>query len=185
LINKALGSKNGSGAIIVRNETNAGANTLVAGCDISVATLDCEVTHANFIKVDVEGMELEVFMGGTMLIEKSRPVVLFEVNLSQLRSHGASPRAIEKFFAKHCYKLYIPLEGGNGALARVKNATLLTALIAPRAWLFFSDSAPFDLVAVSRERAVECASFGTALMRAFKNNLIVKMRRLRIYFQNK
>lgn len=185
LVNKALGSKMGSGTLIVRNASNAGANTLISGGDISVVTLDSEVTHADFIKMDVEGMELEVLRGGTELIKRARPVVLFEVNLSQLRAHGASPRVLEKFFTSRGYRLYVPLEGGNSALARVRSAALLTAFIAPRAWLFFSESAPFDLVAVPKERtfSLHSASFGTALAHALKNNLLVKMRRLRALFK--
>lgn len=185
LVNKALGSKMGSGTLIVRNASNAGANTLISGGDISVVTLDSEVTHADFIKMDVEGMELEVLRGSTGLIERARPVVLFEVNLSQLRAHGASPCVLEKFFTSRGYRLYVPLEGGNSALARVRSAALLTAFIAPRAWLFFSESAPFDLVAVPKERtfSLHNASFSTALIHALKNNLSVKIRRLRVLFK--
>lgn len=183
LINKALGSTTGSGALLTRNKSNAGANTIVAGGTIPVSTLDDEVVHADFIKIDVEGMELEVLKGGTRLIEHSRPAVLFEVNLSQLRAHGTSPRALERFFTERGYHLYIPLEEKGVVLARVQSATILTAFIAPRAWLFRSDSAPFDLLAVPRERSLPLPStgFGTALAHAFKNNLAVKMHRLRVW----
>jgi FkbM family methyltransferase len=64
VVNKALGSRQGSGSMLVRNASNAGANTLVAGGDILVVTLDDEVAHADFIKMDVEGMENEVLRGG-------------------------------------------------------------------------------------------------------------------------
>lgn len=185
MVNKALGSKEGSGTLIVRNASNAGANTLVSGGDIPVVTLDSEVAQADFIKMDIEGMELEVLLGSTKLIERSRPVVLFEVNLSQLRAHGTSPRALERFFTSRDYKFYVPLEGRNGSLARVGSATLLTALIAPRAWLFFGESSTFDLVAIPIEStlSLRSASFGTALLNAFKNNLVVKMRRVRAWLR--
>lgn len=180
IINKALGNFMGSGTLVVRNASNAGANTIVAGGDIPVVTLDSEVMHADFIKIDVEGMELEVLHGGLKLLEHSRPVVWFEVNLSQLRAHGTSPRALEKFFIRLGYNLYVPLERTHGTLARVHSATLLTTCIAPRAWFFFGESAPFDLIAVPKERALPLpyASFITALVHAFKNNLRVKMHRL-------
>lgn len=182
LVNKALGSEKGSGTLVVRNTSNAGANTFMSGGNIPVATLDNEVSHADFIKMDVEGMEIEVLRGGTRLIEHSRPVVLFEVNLSQLRAHNTSPRALQCFFVQRGYRLYYPLEGRNMMLARVYSTTLLTAFIAPRAWLFFGDSAPFDLVAVPQERALPCpiTGFTIALVSAFKNNLLVKMRRMRV-----
>lgn len=179
-INKALGEQAGSGKIVVRNASNAGANILVKGGDIPVVTLDSEVERADFIKIDVEGMELEVLLGGVQLIERSRPVVLFEVNLSQLRAHGTSPRALQDFFNKHSYQLYIPLEQNSGILARVKNSTLMTALIAPRAWMFFSESAPFDLIAIPKERSqtIVAGSFFTACTYALINNLVVKIHRL-------
>jgi FkbM family methyltransferase len=135
LINKALGSKKGTGSLLTRNASNAGANTLVAGTEVPVTTLDAEITHADFIKIDVEGMELGVLRGGAELIRRARPVILFEVNLSQLRTHGASPRALERFFTERDYRLYIPFGLTGRALARVQSATLLTAFIAPRAWL--------------------------------------------------
>lgn len=180
LINKALGSKKGSGTILARNASNSGANTIVTGGDIPVAILDSEVTHADFIKIDVEGMELEVLRGGSELIKHSRPVVLFEVNLSQLRAHNASPRTIEKFFILNGYRLYFPIEEKDFVLARVQSATLLTALIAPRSWLLFSDSAPFDLLAVPKERLVPfpTVSFMSAIRYAICNNITSKYKRI-------
>jgi len=178
LINKALGREEGSGTLLVRNASNAGANTLVSGGDIPVTTLDDEVEHADFIKIDVEGMELEVLHGGTRLIERARPVVVFEVNLSQLRAHKASPRVLEQFFTERGYKLYFPLAQKGLIFSRVKSATLLTALIAPRAWLFFGDSAPFDLVAVPVERPLPSVGFMRAVRDVIANNVAVKSRRL-------
>ena len=184
LVNKALGSEKGNGTLVVRNTSNAGANTLVPGGDIPVTTLDDEVAHADFIKIDVEGMELDVLRGGVRLIERARPVVLFEVNVSQLRMHGASPRALERFFTKREYQLYAPLEQKNGALARVDSATLLTMFIAPRALLFFSDSAPFDLVAVPVEQPLPFpyVGFKSAIRYAIGNNLASKYKRLAAVF---
>ncbi len=183
LVHKALGSEKGSGTLLVRNASNAGANTLVPGGNIPVVMLDDEVEDADFIKMDVEGMELEVLRGGTRLIDRMRPVVLFEVNISQLRAHHTSLRALERFFSEREYRLYVPLEDGHGMLARVGSVTLLAALIAPRAWLFFGDSAPFDLIAVPSEREIPlpCAGFAAALFSALKNNLAVKMHRMRTW----
>jgi len=186
LVNSALGSREGTGTMFVRNELNAGANTLVTGDDIPVAMLDKEVTHADFIKIDVEGMELEVLHGGALLIKRARPAVFFEVNLSQLRAHKASPRAIEQFFKQLGYKIYFPFKQENLKLARVRNTTLLTALIAPRAWLFFSESAPFDLLAVPIERDLpfRSASFMSVIRYAIGNNIAVKGKRIVKFLKN-
>ena len=182
LMSKALRGRKGSGTLVTRTPSNAGANTLITGGDIPVTTLDDEIAHADLIKVDVEGMELDVLRGSARLIERARPIVLFEVNLSQLRAHHTSPRALERFFTERKYRLYYPLEQGN-ALARVQSTTLLIAFIAPRAWLFFSDSAPFDLLAVPADREIPlpCVGFASALSSAFKNNLSIKMHRLRAW----
>jgi len=184
IIAKALGSKKGSGTLFVRNTSNAGANTLVAGGDIPVTTLDDEVAHADFIKIDVEGMELEVLHGGTRLIERARPVVLFEVNLSQLRAHSASPRALGQFFIRRGYRLYFPLDA---QVARVRSAQLVTMLIAPRAWFTHTDSAPFDLLAVPRERPlpVPCRGFVWLIGHLIGENLAAKRRRLARIFLRK
>lgn len=136
VVNKALGSTVGSGTLVIRKASNAGANTLVPGGDIPVTTLDDEVRDADFIKMDVEGMEVEVLRGGIRLIERARPIVLFEVNLSQLRAHHTSPRALGRFFIQRGYRLYFPLERKNLVLAHVHSVTLLAAFIAPRAWIF-------------------------------------------------
>jgi len=181
----ALGSKKGSGTIFVRNASNAGANTLIiTGGDIPVTTLDDEVAHADFIKMDVEGMELEVLHGGTRLIERARPVILFEVNLSQLRAHKASPRALEQFFTERGYRLYFPLDA---QVARVRSAQLVTMLIAPRAWFTHTDSAPFDLLAVPRERPlpVPCRSYIWLINHLIGENLAAKSKRVSRIFTRK
>ncbi|MBI2025332.1 FkbM family methyltransferase [Candidatus Kaiserbacteria bacterium] len=180
---EALGKESGSGTILVRNASNAGANTLSPGDDIPVATLDSEVAHADFIKIDVEGMELDVLRGGAGLIERARPAVLFEVNLFQLRAHGTSPRALERFFKTRKYSLYFPLAG---KLACVANTTLVSALFAPRAWLFGSDSAPFDLLAVPRERPlpVPCGGFFRLIRYLISENLTAKLTRLSRIFSH-
>lgn len=185
LINKGLGSEKGHGALLVRNASNAGANTLMSGGDIVVTTLDEEVESADFVKIDVEGMELEVLRGGVRLIERARPVVVFEVNLSQLRAHKASPHALERFFAERGYQLYFSLAQKGLTFARVQSATFLTALIAPRAWLFFGESAPFDLVAVPKERPLPFPQTGflSAVRQVISNNIAIKIKRMTAFFQ--
>ena len=131
-------------------------------------------------------MELQVLEGGRGLIERTRPVVLFEVNLSQLRSHSSSPRVLEQFFIRRGYRLYFPLAQKDGVLARVRSATLLTLFIAPRAWLFFGDSAPFDLLAVPKERPIPLRHVGfmSAIKNAIGHNSAVKYKRIISFFRS-
>lgn len=180
--NKALGAREGRGSIEPRSATNAAANSLILGDDVEISTLDKEIIHADFIKIDVEGMEAEVLAGGAGLIGRSLPVVFFELNLSQLRAHGASPRSLARFFITRNYRLYVSIEKteGNYELACVQGLTLITALIAPRAWLLHGESAPFDILAVPAEykRPYVVYSAWYGLAHAIQNNLRVKMRRL-------
>ena len=186
IVNKGLGAVAGSGSLVARSDTNAGANTLVPGGDIVVSTLDAELTKADFIKIDVEGMELQVLEGGRRVMAERRPVVFFEVNLSQLRAHGASPKKLQAFFVARGYRLYIPLPIFGTRLARVRSATLLTMFMAPRAWFTHCDSAPFDLLAVPQEYFLPLpkAGFWIALAYAFAQNMQAKFRRVRAFLRH-
>jgi hypothetical protein len=113
-------------------------------------------------------------------------VVFFEVNLSQLRSHNTSPRALERFFTQRGYQLFCPLEGNNNVLAYVRSTSLLTALIAPKAWFFFGESAPFDLLAVPKERPLPFspAGFMSAIGYAVRTNIVSKQKRIISFFRS-
>jgi FkbM family methyltransferase len=58
---------------------------------VRLATLDAELAGAGrvaFLKVDVEGHELEVFRGAARILAEDAPVVLFECELRHLRGHS-------------------------------------------------------------------------------------------------
>lgn len=145
--NKGLGRAPGRASVAVLQEQNAGAHSLSAGDDIEVSTLDAEVSTADLIKIDVEGMELEVLEGAQNLIENAKPAVYFEVNLTALRSHRAHLSKLTSFFTRRTYHLYY-LE--QQILYRVPGITWAAFFIAPRSLLFGSSSAPFDLLALHR-----------------------------------
>ncbi len=181
--NKGLSRASGHATLVSRDHGNAGSQTLHTGVgSLVISTLDEEVAHADVIKIDTEGMELEVLEGGSALIARSRPVVLFEVNLSQLRAHGASPRMLERYFAGQHYRLYVPLGAGSSLhLGSVGWLGLLTACIAPRAWLLQSQSAPFDILALPAELQppLPTVSFATVLWGAVCDNFNNKITRLK------
>lgn len=182
---KGLGSQTSHAHVQERNATNAGSQTLISGGDLPVVRLDDELSQADFIKIDVEGMELEMLEGASRLIQTSRPVVLFEVNLSQLRAHGASVSALQRFFSARGYRLLLPVFREHRALALVRSLTLLTICIAPRACLLRVESAPFDLFAVPEENQLPFPTVG--FMRAIRHvvscNLAIKVRRLGIFLR--
>jgi len=43
-----------------------------------VSTLDDQVTHAHMVKIDVEGAELGVLLGGRRMLERCRPTLIIE-----------------------------------------------------------------------------------------------------------
>jgi len=186
LHNLALGSTAGQGALRARAHANAGAHSLVSGTDFEITTVDEKVARADFIKLDVEGMELQVLLGAQKLIKNSRPVVLFEINLFQLRSHGASVQALQRYFNSREYVLFYPMrKRGVLILGEVKNAMLLTACLAPRSWFLRGDSAPYDLVAVPKERVLPMprTGFGSVIGEAIRHNAVIKGKRLRAFLR--
>lgn len=73
--------------VLTRASLIADANGEVplAEYTITVVGLDRLVDHADLIKVDVEGRELDVLRSGAKLLESSRPTVVVEV---EQRHHG-------------------------------------------------------------------------------------------------
>jgi FkbM family methyltransferase len=65
---------------------------------VSVDTLDRTIpsdVKLHFLKVDVEGAELAVLRGGAAVIERSRPVVMFECGSERAADYGVTP---EQFY---------------------------------------------------------------------------------------
>ena len=61
-----------------------------------------------FIKVDVEGAELQVFKGGVKTIRKNRPVIVFEHGLGGSDYYGTGPDDIYDVLVEQCgLKLFL------------------------------------------------------------------------------
>lgn len=152
--NKGLGAVRDRASAVVVHESSAAANTLMVGTgDIEIATLDAEVPTADFVKIDVEGMELSVLQGGSHLWRESKPVILFEVNLFALRRNSTSVHQLQRFLRGYGYQIYIPLtHTGRLTLGRVISLRVLAACIAPRSFLLRGPSAPFDVVAIPHSK---------------------------------
>jgi len=64
-----------------------------------------------FIKVDVEGAELQVFKGAIETIKNSRPIIVFEHGLGAADYYGTSPENIYDLLAVQCgLKLFLMAE---------------------------------------------------------------------------
>jgi hypothetical protein len=79
---------------------------------VRCATVDSEIQRLglerlDFIKIDVEGFELQALAGAENTIRQMRPKIMFEVNRWALGEHNGSPAALEEFFKSHDYSLFV------------------------------------------------------------------------------
>lgn len=80
IINTALGAKSGC-ARMIRDPDNVGRNSMqdLGDVEVPLQTLDnLELPPADFIKIDVEGYEYQVLLGGQNYIQQSYPVLVVE-----------------------------------------------------------------------------------------------------------
>jgi FkbM family methyltransferase len=115
--NIALGSQNSYGQMIwSEHDINPGGTNLVSadfaapgitGQPVAVKTLDtCIAHHVDFVKMDVEGAELLVFKGAERILATDRPLILVEINPSNLiRTSGVSATEFGQFVEKWGYSL--------------------------------------------------------------------------------
>jgi FkbM family methyltransferase len=123
--NFALGSQNSHGQMIWSvHDINPGGTNLVSSDfaasgiitqPVAVKTLDmCITHHVDFVKLDVEGSELLVFKGAERVLMKDRPLILVEINPSNLmRTSGVSATEFGMFVEKLEYGLYEIAADGN------------------------------------------------------------------------
>ncbi|MFI5149478.1 MAG: FkbM family methyltransferase [Bacteroidia bacterium] len=68
-------------------------------------------TRLDFIKIDVDGHEFEVFKGGMETIKKFRPVIIFEIGLYLLEENKIDYTFFSDYFSKLNYKLVDAIKG--------------------------------------------------------------------------
>jgi len=72
------------------------------------------INHVDFLKVDVEGAELDVLQGATNLFHAGKiKCVMFEISLPQIQGMGHSPEDLYHFFHEHGYDIYQILTDGS------------------------------------------------------------------------
>ena len=116
--NFALASQSAHGQVIWSvHDVNPGGTHLVSSDfttsdiiaqPVAVKTLDACIAHCvDFIKIDVEGSELLVFQGAERILAKDRPLILVEINPSNLmRTSGVSATEFGRFVERLDYCLY-------------------------------------------------------------------------------
>jgi FkbM family methyltransferase len=65
--------------------------------------------NPGFMKIDVEGFEMEVLSGAALTLEMHRPLILSELSDSLLRKNGSSAEEVVEFLRKHRYSVTDPL----------------------------------------------------------------------------
>lgn len=125
----AIGSEEKDTSLFVVQGSNTGCNSLrrpapdVAGAllptPVHVVRLDdwledCGVDRIDFIKLDVEGGEIEVFKGAErLLLRRPRPVVLLEVQDIRTQQWGYEAKEIITSLHQKEYQWFCVLEDGS------------------------------------------------------------------------
>lgn len=81
-------------AALQANPTNASNTMLVKGHGIKLDTLDNLISSADFIKIDVEGMEPDALAGARRILSK-KPTIYLEVFEAMLKKQGHTVSSIK------------------------------------------------------------------------------------------
>jgi FkbM family methyltransferase len=117
----ALGREAGSGELYVVEGIQTGCNCLrppniaepTTKIAVEICTLDQRlerlgIQQVDFVKIDAEGAELEVFIGARRLFERQpRPVILVEVHDTRTIAWGYRSREIVAFLRKRGYRCFV------------------------------------------------------------------------------
>ncbi|MFW9794936.1 MAG: FkbM family methyltransferase [Candidatus Thorarchaeota archaeon] len=102
LLNKAVAGKTESGFIhLFEGEPDTHASikplgrTKLKRISIQLCTIDSIINeldlHPNFVKIDVEGAEMELLDGAISLLSETRPIIMLEVHFGTAKDSGHSP----------------------------------------------------------------------------------------------
>lgn len=121
----ALGSKEGTVELFISLGQETGCNSLrhpavsepVKKIQVPVTTLDrylqrMKINKVDFVKIDVEGAELDVFKGSGRLLAEFRPLILCELADIRTESWGYRSADIYEFLAASAYKWFMITSDG-------------------------------------------------------------------------
>ncbi len=117
LINLGLGDENKVQKLYIVNDENRGMNRILTEdalygfTEIKVCTLDSfleeqSINTVHFIKIDVEGFEMNVLKGAIHLLQKFKPALFIELDDNNLKEHKSSALALVEFLNSLSYDIY-------------------------------------------------------------------------------
>lgn len=94
-VNCGLGASRTFGNLVPNPNAGAAFLNCEEGGPIPIRTLDSfEIDRVDFMKFDLEGMELEALRGAYDVLTKKRPTVLLEINRGALARSGTTPEVV-------------------------------------------------------------------------------------------
>ena len=120
LLNIAVGGRTGKGFIyLFEGEPDTHASIKPLGrtkfkrISIQVSTIDSIVKelelYPDFVKIDVEGAEMELLDGATHLLSEIRPIIMLEVHFGTARDSGHSPLDVMRRIKTFGYVFFQPI----------------------------------------------------------------------------
>lgn len=109
LHNSACSNYTGLSYMIEGKRNNSGTNKLTpekSNIEVNVVTIDSILEHADLLKIDVEGDELNVLEGSLKLIENSKPLIILEINpkVSRYNEHMRNYNSVMEMLNPFKYK---------------------------------------------------------------------------------
>lgn len=122
-----------------------GSSSAVTTVDVRVVTIDDEIASArlpppDFVKVDIEGMELAALRGMTRTLERHRPDLYLEMHGATIAHKEANVTAIVQFLTERGYPAILHVESGesispaNATRAREGHLFASFSLAISQAW---------------------------------------------------
>ena len=125
LINMGLGSEKATASLYNVNPNNRGMQRLLADnseitsydkTEVVIDTLDrCiqsfEIPSPSLIKIDVEGYELKVLLGGLETLKKYKPTLFIELDDNNLKEQGSNAKALLEFLIQLNYHVADAADG--------------------------------------------------------------------------
>lgn len=126
LINQGLGNEKTTAFLYNVNSHNRGMQRLLKGNSendlyektaVEIDTLDnsmqkFSIPPPSFIKIDVEGFEFNVLLGGKETIMKHKPALFIELDDNNLREQGNTARELVELIIQFQYKIINATNGG-------------------------------------------------------------------------